>query len=453
MNRHCFPCFKLSIFYRYSMVIAALATVLLIAGCSEDNNTAVVQPSPEVTVMPGASTAPDKTAGIEPTPGTPVSPSAAPTASPDTGINDDPLARQVAGMTLEAKIGQMLLVGIDGTKLEESAKRMISEDEVGGIILYKDNIQNLKSMLTLINDLKKSNSGNTFPLFMSVDQEGGKVSRMPADYTAIPSNAKVGITGNDDAAGTMGRLLAREVLSAGFNMDFAPVLDINSNPANPVIGERSFGSNADIVTRLGIAEMKGLSEEGAIPVIKHFPGHGDTSVDSHLELPVVNKTAAQLAKLEWLPFQAAIQENADAVMVAHILYPKLDPKKPASLSKTIIGGLLRGQMGFDGVVITDDLTMGAITEHYTLPAAAVDTVLAGSDILLIAHEYANEQMVRKALLEAVKKGTISESRINDSVYRILALKEKYHLSDEPLSVPDLPALNNDIKAWLQTIKK
>ncbi|QSF47750.1 beta-N-acetylhexosaminidase [Paenibacillus tianjinensis] len=435
------------------MVIAAFATVLLIAGCSEDNNSAVVQPSPEVTAIPGASTAPDKTAGIQPTPDTPVSPSAAPTASPDTAMNDDPLARQIAGMTLEAKIGQMLLVGIDGTKLDESAKRMISKDEVGGIILYKDNIQNLKSMVALINDLKKSNIGNTVPLFMSVDQEGGKVSRMPAEYTAIPSNAKVGISGNADSAGMMGRLLAREVLSAGFNMDFAPVLDINSNPDNPVIGERSFGSNADIVTRLGIAEMKGMSEEGAIPVIKHFPGHGDTSVDSHLELPVVNKTAAQLAKLEWLPFQAAIQEHADAVMVAHILYPKLDPEKPASLSKTIIGNLLRGQMGFDGVVITDDLTMGAITEHYTLPAAAIDTVLAGSDVLLIAHEYANEQMVRKALINGVKKGKIPESRIDESVYRILALKEQYHLSDKPLPVPDLTALNNDIKAWLQTIKK
>ncbi|MNI53380.1 putative lipoprotein YbbD precursor [compost metagenome] len=291
------------------------------------------------------------------------------------------------------------------------------------------------------------------PLSMSVDQEGGKVSRMPDEYAVIPANSKVGSAGNSETAEVLGQLLAREVLSAGFNMNFAPVLDINSNPDNPVIGDRSFGSTADVVTSLGIAEMNGIAEAGAIPVVKHFPGHGDTSVDSHLELPVVNKTAAQLAKLEWLPFEAAIKANADAVMVAHILYPKLDASKPASLSQAIIGGLLRGQMGFDGVVITDDLTMGAITEHYTLAAAAIDAVQAGSDILLIAHEYANEQKVRAALLDSVKQGTISEARIDESVYRILALKQKYRLNDQPLEVPDLTELNSDIKAWRQTIGK
>lgn len=225
------------------------------------------------------------------------------------------------------------------------------------------------------------------------------------------------------------------------------MLDINSNPKNPVIGSRSFGNSAELVSRLGIAEMKGLEDEGVIPVAKHYPGHGDTSVDSHLELPVINKTAAELAKLEWLPFEAAIQEQADAVMVAHILFPKLDPDRPASLSKVIIGRQLRGQMGYDGVVITDDLTMGAIVKNYSLPAAAVDTVLAGSDILLVAHEYKNEQAVRSALLKSVKNGTIPESRIDESVYRILALKAKYQLSDEAVPVPDLTGLNSDIQAW------
>lgn len=445
MNRHHYSSFSLRKIRRNSTIIAALATMLLAAGCSPNSAPAADGPSPAATVT-SAGTTPDKTAGTQP-PDSSVPSAAAPTASPDTGNSDDPLVLQIAGMTLEAKIGQMLLVGIDGTQLDEGARRMIDEDEVGGIILYKDNIQNLNSMVSLINDLKTSNSGNAVPLFMSVDQEGGKVSRMPAEYAVIPANAKVGATGNADAAEMMGRLLAREVLSAGFNMDFAPVLDINSNPDNPVIGERSFGSTADIVTRLGIAGMKGIAEAGAIPVVKHFPGHGDTSVDSHLELPVVDKTAAQLAKLEWLPFQAAIEEEADAVMVAHILYPQLDPEKPASLSAAIIGGLLRDQLGFDGVVITDDLTMGAITEHYTLPAAAVDTVLAGSDILLVAHEYANEQNVRKALIDGVKNGAIAESRIDESVYRILRLKEKYQLSDKPLAVPDLTELNSDIKAW------
>lgn len=365
----------------------------------------------------------------------------------------DTIDGKLANMTLEEKIGQMLLVGIDGTELDTQAKRMIAEDKVGGIILYKDNISNLKGMVSLINDLKKSNAENPVPLFMSVDQEGGKVSRMPDEYAAIPSNGSVGAANNSSAAGTMGKLLARELLSAGFNMDFAPVLDINSNPDNPVIGDRSFGNTADLVSRLGIAEMKGIASEGVVPVVKHFPGHGDTSVDSHLELPVVNKTAAELAKLEWQPFEAAIQENADAVMVAHILFPELDADKPASLSRAIIGDLLREEMGFQGVVITDDLTMGAITGHYTLAAAAVDTVQAGSDILLVAHEYGNEQAVRKALLDSVKSGILEESRIDESVYRILALKDKYRLTDQRTAVPDLMKLNQNITSWRSSLNK
>ncbi|WP_019911168.1 beta-N-acetylhexosaminidase [Paenibacillus sp. HW567] len=425
----------------------ALTSLFLIGGCSGSATSNTASPGEAV---------PQQTVAAVPSPSraalpTPVD-TASPTASGSTENGaQEAITEQIAGMTLEEKIGQMLLVGIEGTALDDRANKMIAEDKVGGIILYADNIKSLKGMVKLTNDLKRSNEGNPAPLFISVDQEGGKVSRMPDEYAVIPANGKVGATGNAEAAGMMGRLLAREVLSAGFNMDFAPVLDINSNPDNPVIGDRSFGSTADRVTALGLAELKGIESEGVIPVVKHFPGHGDTSVDSHLELPVVNKTTAQLAKLEWLPFQAAFKEQADAVMVAHILFPKLDPKLPASLSKVIIGAQLRGQMGFNGVVITDDLTMGAIAKNYSLASAAVDTVLAGSDILLVAHEYSNEQVVRKALLTAVGSGDIPESRIDESVYRILSLKHKYQLTDNPVAVPDLTRLNQDIKAWRNTL--
>ncbi|MEK5237127.1 beta-N-acetylhexosaminidase [Paenibacillus sp. FSL L8-0470] len=422
-------------------VTAVLTVLLAISGCAGSANmqTGNISPTDYITAAPSATAAATATA------------TATPMQSAASG--SDTIDGKLANMTLEEKIGQMLLVGIDGTELDTQAKRMIAEDKVGGIILYKDNISNLKGMVSLINDLKKSNAENPVPLFMSVDQEGGKVSRMPDEYAAIPSNGSVGAANNSSAAGTMGKLLARELLSAGFNMDFAPVLDINSNPDNPVIGDRSFGNTADLVSRLGIAEMKGIASEGVVPVVKHFPGHGDTSVDSHLELPVVNKTAAELAKLEWQPFEAAIQENADAVMVAHILFPELDADKPASLSRAIIGDLLREEMGFQGVVITDDLTMGAITGHYTLAAAAVDTVQAGSDILLVAHEYGNEQAVRKALLDSVKSGILEESRIDESVYRILALKDKYRLTDQRTAVPDLMKLNQNITSWRSSLNK
>lgn len=420
--------------YSGSLLMAsAMVSMLLLTSCSNSSNNS--QP----------------VATNSPTHESTSSPVTSPTPVPSS--ESDPIALQVSSMSLEEKIGQMLLVGIDGTVLDDQAKRMIAEDKVGGIILYKNNIQDLKGMVSLVNSMKESNNGNPAPLFMSIDQEGGKVSRMPKEYASFPSNGTVGTRNDADAAEMMGKLLAREVISAGFNMNFAPVLDINSNPDNPVIGDRSFGNSAELVSTLGIAEMKGIESEDVIPVVKHFPGHGDTSVDSHLELPIVNKTAEELAKLEWLPFQAAIKEGTDAVMVAHILFPKLDPDKPASLSSKIIGELLRGEMKYQGIVITDDLTMGAIMKNYDLATAAVDTINAGSDILLIAHGYDNEKRAIESLLDHVKKGKIQETRIDESVYRILALKAKYNLSDEPVPVPDLTELNKDIKSWKRTIEK
>ncbi|SET18300.1 beta-N-acetylhexosaminidase [Paenibacillus sp. NFR01] len=434
------------------LAVAALGAVLMLGGCSggrsAGSETPIASTTAPVATASATSPAPAASATAEATA------EATATSTPEASApGEDTLEARVAQMSLEEKIGQMLLVGIEGTSLDAKAKTMIASHAIGGIILYKDNIADLAGMVALTNDLKLSNWGNGVPLFISVDQEGGKVSRLPAEYASFPSNREVGNSGKTEDASQMGQLLAKAVRSAGFNMDFAPVLDINSNPKNPVIGDRSFGSSADLVTKLGLAEMNGIAEEGIVPVIKHFPGHGDTGVDSHLELPVVNKTPAQLAKLEWLPFQAAINAQADVVMVAHILYPKLDPDKPASLSKAVIGDLLRDKMGFDGVVITDDLTMGAIVKNYTLAAAAVDSVQAGSDILLVAHGYDNEASVRAALLKSVKSGAISEARIDESVRRILALKDKYKLNDHSVEVPNLSPLNKEIKAWKQSLQR
>ncbi|OKP66576.1 glycoside hydrolase family 3 [Paenibacillus sp. P3E] len=435
-----------------------ITCLLLSSGCSGkagSSNTAEPQPVPPAASPSSENPPPRQTDAASPPAQSPP-PVTAASPEPAGSEGSGPVGvieQEIASMPLEDKIGQMLLVGIDGTEVSAQTQAMISNDKVGGIILYGDNIKSLKGLVSLTNELKRSNAGNPAPLFVSVDQEGGKVSRMPDEYAKIPASGSVGASSNAEAAEMMGKLLAREVQTAGFNMDFAPVLDINSNPDNPVIGDRSFGNTSAKVIELGIAEMKGIESEGIVPVVKHFPGHGDTSVDSHLELPVVNKTEAQLAKLEWRPFREAVKEQADAVMVAHILYPHLDPDRPGSLSKVIISQILRGQMGFKGVVITDDLTMGAIMKNYSLAAAAVNAVLAGSDILLVAHEYSNEQTTRNALLAAVKQGKISESRINESVYRILSLKQKYQLKDTPVAVPDLTQLNKDIKAWRTSFVK
>ncbi|MFF2088893.1 beta-N-acetylhexosaminidase [Paenibacillus sp. NPDC058174] len=368
-----------------------------------------------------------------------------------TAAEPDPLDRQIAAMSLEDKVGQMIIAGIDGKAIDAEASRMIKEERIGGIILYGTNIADLQGMVALVNALKEANSGNAVPLLISVDQEGGKVSRMPKSFTAIPSNKKVGATNDPSLAEEMGKLLAEELKLTGFNMNFAPVLDVNSNPANPIIGTRSFGATAELVSRMGMAEMKGIRENGIIPVVKHFPGHGDTSVDSHLELPIVNKTREELAKLEWLPFEAAIEQKTDAIMVAHILYPHLDPDKPASISAAIIGDVLRGKMGYDGVVMTDDLTMGAITKNYGLAEAALDSVQAGSDIVLIAHGYDNALQVRDAILKSMQDNKLSVERIDKSVRRILSLKQRYNLNDETVPVPDLKELNAQIEAWINRL--
>jgi len=432
------------------LLTLTLCTILTLTGCGNNGKEQANAPSPSAV----STTSPETTiTPASPSPQPPETTKAPENTTPPTTSVKDPIDTKIAHMTLDEKIGQMLLVGIEGTRLDESAKRMISEDKVGGIILYANNISDLQGMVKLNNHLKETNVHNPAPLFISVDQEGGKVSRMPKEFVSIPSNRTVGNTNKANLAQTMGELLGRELTTTGFNVDFAPVMDINSNPQNPVIGDRSFGSSADRVTKMGLAEIKGLRNSGVIPVVKHFPGHGDTSVDSHMELPVVNKTSQQLAKLEWIPFKAAIKDEVEAVMVAHILFPKIDPKRPASLSKVIIGDQLRGEMGYTGVVITDDLTMGAIVKHYSLETAAIDTIKAGSDVLLIAHGYDNEKKVFNKIKQSVKNGTISEERIDESVRRILTLKSKYHLSDKQNTpIPNLTSLNQNIRNWLQQLK-
>ncbi len=412
-------------------------------GSRDKENESALPSTPTVTDSPTPS------ASVTPTDS--VSSPSSPVAS-STSEEEDEIGALIGQMTLEQKIGQMILAGIDGTAMDSSMKKMIAEQHVGGIILYKNNFSDLAGSVRLVNGLKKANHGNPAPLFMSVDQEGGKVSRLPKDFVAMPDAAKVGRTDNAELAKEMGNLLSKEMKLMGFNVDFAPVLDINSNPNNPVIGSRSFGNDAKVVTKMGIAAMNGLRNGGTIAVVKHFPGHGDTSVDSHLDLPVVNKTTEQLEQMEWVPFQAAIKDEADAVMVAHILFPKIDPEAPASFSKVIIGEQLRGTLDYDGVVITDDMTMGAIADHYGIEDAAVLSVEAGTDIILVAHGYDVEKRVYDKLLDAVSSGRIDEDRIDESVRRILNLKLKYKLSDTPVAVPTVDDLPNDaIRQWLNKL--
>lgn len=378
------------------------------------------------------------------------SPESTPTPALTPVPEPDPLAERLAAMTVEEKVGQLLIGGFEGTEIGDQATRLVQEYQVGGLILYGRNIAGAGQLVTLTNGLKALN-GDGIPLFLSIDQEGGGVDRMPPEVRRTPGAYCVGQTGSVPAAQSYGDVLAAECAAFGLNLDFAPVLDVWSNPGNTVIGQRAFSADARTVAGLGPAAARRMMDQGVIPAVKHFPGHGDTAVDSHVGLPVVDKSPEELEETELIPFRAAIQSagtdgQVPAVMVAHILLTQLDPERPASLSPAVVTGLLREELGFAGAVLTDDLTMGAVTQSYGLGEAAVLAVEAGCDILLVCHGQDSVPAVRTALLEAVASGRITAERLDESVYRILRLKTEYALTNEPVSPPDLEALNAQIGA-------
>jgi len=419
-------------------MLAGLWSMLIIAvlsGCSGNQSASPAHPSPPVSAVP----APE--AGSEPSP----SPSA-------PIVEKDAIRERIDEMTLEEKIGQMIIAGVQGTSASAEDERLIKEQHVGGIIFYKNNLADPASVVRFTNQLKQWNESHSAPLLLSVDQEGGRVSRLPG-LDLLPTAQEIGQWHSQETAGEIGAILGEELKGMGLNMNFAPVLDIHNNPKNPVIGERSFGSTAEIVSSMGIEVMKQMKQTGVIPVVKHFPGHGDTETDSHLDLPVIHKSEKDLTQLEWQPFVNAIEEGADAVMVAHILFPQIDEQYPSSLSPAVVTGQLRDKLGFEGVILTDDLTMGAIAKRYGIGEASVLSVQAGTDIVLIAHEYANVDEVIAALKQSVADGTLSEERIDESVRRILQLKTKFNLEDKPVDPPDLTLLNERISKAIDTYRK
>lgn len=369
-------------------------------------------------------------------------------SGPSPGISVppvDPIAEQVGKMSLEEKIGQLVLAGIDGTTLTDEMRNLIQTRHVGGLILYKPNITSTRQTVDLLNALKKSNANSSVPLFLSIDEEGGRVSRLPSEFTKLPTNRSIGKVNKEEYSYFIGQILGDEMSAFGFNVDFAPVLDIDSNPNNPVIGDRSFGRDAQTVSSLGVQTAKGIQSKGVVAVGKHFPGHGDTSVDSHLGLPIVNYGLDRLRKQELVPFRAAADNGIGMIMVAHILLPQIDGSNPASFSKPIITDLLRNELGYQGVVITDDMTMGAVTKNYDLKEAAVRAVSAGADIVLVGHGYDNAAAVLDALRKAVEQGQISQEKINESVSRIVKIKSEYHMTDDPKKEVNPSKINQTIR--------
>ncbi|WP_052404734.1 beta-N-acetylhexosaminidase [Bacillus rubiinfantis] len=327
----------------------------------------------------------------------------------------------LAEMSIKEKVGQLFMVGFHGTKEDQHIKDMISKQKVGGVILFDRNMQTPKQVAALTNRLKQEADGNDFslPLLIGLDQEGGPVLRMRDQVSPIPSQQKLGRTASPDEVFAVARLNGSELAAMGIGVDFAPVLDLSASD------QRSFGRDAAKTTSYGLQAVKGLNDANVTASLKHFPGNGRVVVDPHLDESIVKADKATLENVDMVPFKRLIEKQAEQqffVMVTHVKYPAFDNKLPASISKTIIQNVLREKLGYEGIVVTDDLDMGAVSKYYSYEKLGVMAVEAGADLLLACHEYDHQLALYQGILTAVKNGKLSEERIDESVKRILTYK-------------------------------
>jgi beta-N-acetylhexosaminidase len=336
----------------------------------------------------------------------------------------------LATLPLEARVGQLMMVGFYGSDIDEEVEELIRGRLVGGVCLFKHNILNAEHVARLNDGLRQLLAGH-IPPFLALDQEGGNVVRVSDQVVVLPSNMALGATRSAELAYAAGRAQAEDLRRLGFNMNLAPVLDVNLNPRNPVIGVRSYGDSVPLVSELGRAFVRGQRDAGLVTVAKHFPGHGSTDTDSHTALPVMRETREEaLAQME--PFRAVIQDGLDGLMTAHVAIPRLTGDDvPATLHPRVLDGLLRRDMGFDGLVLTDEMEMEAIVERYGVGRAAVLAVQAGADMVLVPWEPERKTEVYEALLAAAQSGELSAARLEQAVRRILTVKVRRGLFVSP----------------------
>ena len=321
-------------------------------------------------------------------------------------------------------IGQLLIGSLPGFTVTPELRALAREFQLGGVILFSRNVEAPEQVAELSHDVQALS--REMPLWVSVDQEGGRVARLKAPFTEWPPMAVLGRSGDEQLAGRFARALAAELRAVGVTLDYAPVLDIHTNPKNPVIGDRALAEDAGMVARLGAAIISGLQQAGVAACGKHFPGHGDTSVDSHFDLPLVEHPPDRLRRVEFVPFRAAIAADVAFMMTAHVLVPSLDEERPATLSRRIVGELLREELGFEGVIFGDDLEMKAIATHYTVADAAVQAIAAGCDGLLVCSGSVEAQAgTLEALVHAAEDGRLPLKRVEDALARHRRAKERF----------------------------
>ncbi len=318
---------------------------------------------------------------------------------------------------IKKTVGRLCVFGFDGITLPDWVRVLLKDWDLAGVILFKRNIESKEQLAELNREIRSVRKDR--PVLISVDHEGGRVFRLPAPFTSIPTAREIGrqfledqrtaSTNSSSSSSTspkpslpfrIGSLMGHELKEVGFNLNFAPVLDVDTHPTNPIIGDRAFSRDPSVVSEVALQMIEGLRSESVIPCGKHFPGHGDTSLDSHLDLPVVDQPLKRLQSIEFVPFQAAIQANIEMLMTAHVVYPALDPEHPATLSKKIITDVLRIQMDYNGVIISDDFNMKAIADRYPLGQAALRFWEAGGDLALVCRY---QEICKSILDEGLKK--------------------------------------------------
>ena len=440
-------------------LILSISMVLgVFSGCSEKKKDAETQVSSEVESVSRTSETHTEITSSETDPVILSTESSEEQTTPSEKAPEEKAYGILQRMTLEEKAGQMLVASFSGTELSSDVRDCLSRNHFGGVMLGTGNFSDVEQTLRFVSDLQTSNQkGSSIPLLISTDQEGGPVTRVHFGTCGV-GNMALAATGDPANAKEMALVYAEELRSLGINTDFAPELDVNNNPDNPVIGVRSFSDEPEVVARFGTAYIEGLSDGGVISTLKHFPGHGDTDTDSHTGFPRIEKTYEELKKFELIPYEAAIGNGAEMIMTAHIQYPQIEKETyvtssgkevylPATLSRTILTDILRKDMGFDGVIVTDSLEMAAISENFRFEDVLCKAINAGADMLLLPGVFSDSTFKTtdsavSLIVEMVKDGRIKEEEIDDSVLRILVLKEKHGILEES----DFAITEEDISA-------
>lgn len=343
---------------------------------------------------------------------------------------------------MNAKIGQLFLIGLSGPSLTDAERKFILEEDIGGVVLFDRNIETPEQIAALVRDLQslRSRTESRAPLFIGIDMEGGRIARLREPFTLWPALKHLGETDSPTLSFHFAMAMGRELKAVGINLDFAPCVDVFSNPANTVIGDRSIGTDAELVARHASALVRGYMKAGVIPCAKHYPGHGNTLVDSHEDLPVEQADLARLNEIELKPFARSFRSRVPMIMTAHVSFPNVDPKWPVTLSEIFMRKIARDDMRFRGLIITDDLDMQALSRHYDRDEVPVRSFEAGADLLLYCNEPDSPARALENLKRAVASGRIGAERVAESLRRALEIKNELLTEPDPLSTEEAAKL-------------